>query len=248
MFKTVVNFNTKIKEAASFGQPISEYDPASKGQADFRALAEEAMSFEGKNETHEMVNNLADQLDKISTSADELLAQVNNEQPEVAPEPEPIKIDESSVIPEPIEMPEPVEVQQPQEQIPELLPIEEEQPVAQEMPEPIEIAEEAPAAKSVDEKLCEYYGLHQIDQATMFVSLYPHADDVAIAGDFNSWHPGKTKMKRVGESGVWQAKMELPPGRYRYRLVVDGKWQQDPYNEMAEMNPYGEMNSILEIK
>src|SRR4030042_1905200 len=27
MFKTVVNFNTKLKEAASFGQPITEYTP-----------------------------------------------------------------------------------------------------------------------------------------------------------------------------------------------------------------------------
>ena len=35
MFKTVVNFNTKLKEAASLGQPISEYDPASKGYRTF---------------------------------------------------------------------------------------------------------------------------------------------------------------------------------------------------------------------
>ena len=31
MFKTVINFNTKLKEAASLGQPIGEYDSASKG-------------------------------------------------------------------------------------------------------------------------------------------------------------------------------------------------------------------------
>ena len=41
MFKTTVNFNTKLKEAASFGQPIGEYEPASKGWGDFRALARE---------------------------------------------------------------------------------------------------------------------------------------------------------------------------------------------------------------
>jgi hypothetical protein len=29
---------------------------------------------------------------------------------------------------------------------------------------------------------------------------------------------------------------------------VDGHWQQDPYNENTEMNPYGEYNSVLEVK
>ncbi len=51
MFKTVVNFNTKIKEAASFGQPINEYDPASKGQQDFRALAQEVIGKEEHQQT-----------------------------------------------------------------------------------------------------------------------------------------------------------------------------------------------------
>ena len=35
----VINFNSKLKEAASFGQPISEYDSASRGMQDFEQLA-----------------------------------------------------------------------------------------------------------------------------------------------------------------------------------------------------------------
>ena len=54
MFKTTVNFNTKIKEAASFGQPIGEYDPASKGQLDFQALAEEIIGPEVKQQRHDL--------------------------------------------------------------------------------------------------------------------------------------------------------------------------------------------------
>jgi hypothetical protein len=42
--------------------------------------------------------------------------------------------------------------------------------------------------------------------------------------------------------------MKLAPGKYRYRLVVDGKWQQDPYNEISELNPFGEYNSVINIK
>ena len=38
-----INFNTKLKEAASFGQPITEYDPASRGCRDFDVLAKELM-------------------------------------------------------------------------------------------------------------------------------------------------------------------------------------------------------------
>ncbi len=62
MFHTVVTFNTKIKEASSFGQPISEYDPASKGHKDFRSLASEIMSSQAKQQRHDYVNSLASQL------------------------------------------------------------------------------------------------------------------------------------------------------------------------------------------
>ena len=73
MFRTIVNFNTKIKEAASFGQPVLEYDPASKGKNDFLALAEEIINSQTLQQRKELVNSLSAQLDSISSSADELL-------------------------------------------------------------------------------------------------------------------------------------------------------------------------------
>ncbi|GAG42322.1 unnamed protein product, partial [marine sediment metagenome] len=73
MFKTVVNFNTKIKEAASFGRPISEYDSASRGHKDFCALAEEVLSLQVKPQPQEYTSTLASQLESISDTADELL-------------------------------------------------------------------------------------------------------------------------------------------------------------------------------
>jgi len=81
----------------------------------------------------------------------------------------------------------------------------------------------------------------------MFVTLYPRASAVQIAGDFNNWQPESSCMERIGDKGTWRAKMDLTKGRYRYRLVVDGQWQQDPYNENMEMNPYGDYNSVLEV-
>jgi len=43
LMTSTVNFNTKLKEAASFGQPITEYDPGSRGYKDFVNLSRELM-------------------------------------------------------------------------------------------------------------------------------------------------------------------------------------------------------------
>ena len=197
MFKTIVNFNTRLKEAASFGQPISEYDPTSKGFKDFRALAEEVLSSQVKQQRREFVNSLAGQLESISATANELL-EATKPAPAVKPQ----------------------------------------------------AATQAQRSQPVDisEKLSDYYGVNQMGDAVVFVTLYPRAQAVQIAGDFNNWQPTATPLEKVGTSGVWQTKMKLPAGKYRYRLVVDGQWQQDPYNEVTELNPFGELNSVVEVK
>ncbi len=214
MFKTVVSFNTKIKEASSFGQPVSEYDPASRGNTDFCSLAEEVLGAQASQERHEFVNTLADQLESISATADELL---QSSKPPVELELAP-QTDEMHLA----------------------LPVEEftTAEAAPETPKPLDTAA----------KISEYYGVNQVKDAVVFVTLYPRAGSVQVAGDFNNWQPEQTPMQKVGDSGVWQTEMNLSPGRYRYRLVVDGQWQQDPYNELTELNPFGGFNSVVEIK
>ncbi|MHC4488102.1 MAG: AAA family ATPase [Planctomycetota bacterium] len=222
MFKTIVNFNTKIKEASSFGQPISEYDPASKGQRDFRSLAEEILISQGKQQRHELIDSLAGQLESISATADELLQAAKPPieavpAPKTAEPPSRLREDEFTA----------AEAE-----------AEDSKMAAAETPQTVETAT----------KLSDYYGVSQMKDAVVFVTLYPRATNVQIAGDFNNWQPEQTPMQKVGESGVWQKEMNLPAGRYRYRLVVDGQWQQDPYNELTELNPFGGFNSVLEIK
>lgn len=46
MFKTIVHSNVRLKEAASFGQPIVEYDRKSQGCMDYFELAEEVLGEE----------------------------------------------------------------------------------------------------------------------------------------------------------------------------------------------------------
>jgi len=221
MFKTIVNFNTKIKEAASLGQPISEYDPASKGRRDFHALAEEIISSHARLQRHEFVNSLADQLEAISATADELLMATKQ-----GIETEPALAEIAHLPAEQIHAQTPHEIQH--EHIPQTAQVQQ------------------PA--DLDAKLADYYGVTQIEDAILFTTLYPRAAAVQIAGDFNNWQPTENLMEKIGDNGLWQAKLKLPAGKYRYRLVVDGQWQQDPYNEVTELNPYGDYNSVLEVK
>lgn len=213
MFWTVVNFNTRLKEAASLGQPICEYDPTSRGHKDFQSLAQELIAADTQIEQKQRINTLGRQepvviqsvkdrtkerkeiievldnnLESISSSAQELLAGLKGSQPKVKGK-----------------------------------------------------------QKDIDSKLNDFYGVRQFGSSVRFVTLYPRAKTVQIAGDFNNWQPQQTIMQ-LGKDGKWELALELAPGKYRYRMVVDGQWQQDPYNENVESNPFGEYNSILEVK
>jgi len=42
--------------------------------------------------------------------------------------------------------------------------------------------------------------------------------------------------------------LPLKPGRYRYRLIVDGVWMTDPNNNYVEANQFGELNNVIEVE
>ena len=92
----------------------------------------------------------------------------------------------------------------------------------------------------------ELYGVRQVSDGVIFAACFPQARTVQVAGDFNNWQPQGTPMQKIG-SDTWQIKLRLAKGVYRYRLVVDGHWQQDPCNKMTEPNPYGGLNSVLKV-
>ncbi len=237
MFKTVVNFNTKLKEAASFGQPIGEYDPASKGHKDFQFLVKEMTQGQPEQQRRQIIESLSEKLDAISMTANELLENAKPRSRVAVPDAGRIRA---------IESPK----QKTQQLEPVTVHTEPKPAAAKAEIEPVAVRAEPqqPKAATIETKLTDYYGVNQLNDAVAFVTLYPRAESVQIAGDFNGWQPTKLPMQKVGENGVWQASAKLAPGRYRYRLVVDGQWQQDPYNEITELNPFGGYNSIVEVK
>ncbi len=79
----------------------------------------------------------------------------------------------------------------------------------------------------------------------------PGATDVRIAGDFNGWVPDKDVQSLVQAEGperVWTKILNLPPGTYHYRYVVDGEWREDPDNPNAVPGPVGGRNSVLVVR
>ena len=79
----------------------------------------------------------------------------------------------------------------------------------------------------------------------VFALEAPHASHVQLVGDFNGWALDRGEMTPSGS--VWTSVLKLPPGRYRYRYVVDGDWRSDPLNREFEPSPYGGNNSVLVV-
>lgn len=76
----------------------------------------------------------------------------------------------------------------------------------------------------------------------------PEAKDVFLAGDFNQWLVDDRSRMKLGDDGRWMKKLKLPPGFYKYRFVVDGQWRPDLENPRYETNPFGSIDSLLEVK
>ncbi len=109
-------------------------------------------------------------------------------------------------------------------------------------------AEEAVRAeKEIDRKIEMVYGATPIDGGVRFVCHAPGAKRVQVAGDFNQWAAADGDLAATDQTDVWQKEVSVPRGRYAYRLIIDGRWCSDPANPYVESNPYGELNSVVEV-
>jgi chromosome partitioning protein len=232
LMESTVNFNTKLKEAASFGQPITEYDPGSRGYKDFVNLARELMG-------HRPVDLEPTPSEKLSRPAElvqraKQLAQLTNYQ-----------FGRGTVV-------------QQQQQQPAATPAQHQEgggvAVATAAAPRIAEAESRPLPgptgaepRTTAQKIEAFYGVKQVGDEVIFAVKFEEAKKVLIAGDFNGWQAISTPLRANGTPGLWTTTLPLPPGRYRYRLVVDGKWVTDPNNQYVEANQFGELNNVVEV-
>ena len=74
----------------------------------------------------------------------------------------------------------------------------------------------------------------------------PRAEEVNLLGNFNHWEPGAHPMKER-KDGLWARAVMLEPGRYEYKFLVDGRWQNDPGNPDFCENRFGSVNNVLTV-
>jgi hypothetical protein len=75
---------------------------------------------------------------------------------------------------------------------------------------------------------------------------YTDANIVALAGSFNNWNQSQLICAREGDE--WVCRVDLKPGTYTYKFIVDGNWVLDPVNPNTVEDEAGNVNSLTEVK
>jgi 1,4-alpha-glucan branching enzyme len=77
------------------------------------------------------------------------------------------------------------------------------------------------------------------------------ATTVWLTGEFTSWAetPGDGAIEAVSVGGgLWNATVELAPGTYQYKFIVNGsEWYADPMNPNTIDDGHGGLNSVLTV-
>ena len=94
--------------------------------------------------------------------------------------------------------------------------------------------------------LLSEHGVNSETHKVEFEYFNPTAGEVFVAGSFNNWEPRATPLIQQ-RGGKWSADLLLKPGRYEYRFVVDGQWQDDPMAAHFVANPFGSLNCVREV-
>ncbi len=99
---------------------------------------------------------------------------------------------------------------------------------------------------------------HRVDGGVLFQYENPAAKHVQVCGNFNNWcgtkdtggilDPSAGIMTDDNGDGIWNLKIDLPPGRYQYKYVVDRvSWVMDPSNPDTDTED-GIENSLLILR
>ncbi|HVE42753.1 MAG TPA: glycogen-binding domain-containing protein [Planctomycetota bacterium] len=72
------------------------------------------------------------------------------------------------------------------------------------------------------------------------------AREVVLTGEFTQWAKDKIRLTAAA-GGEWTTQLELAPGEYQYRLIVDGEWRDHAEAARRVPNTFGTQNCVLVI-
>jgi hypothetical protein len=75
---------------------------------------------------------------------------------------------------------------------------------------------------------------------------YPDASLVVLTGTFVNWSQSQLLLAREGDE--WVCRVDLDPGVYQYKFIVDGDWLLDPSNPDTAEDEAGNVNNVIEVK
>lgn len=70
--------------------------------------------------------------------------------------------------------------------------------------------------------------------------------ELKIAGEFNNWAPDEGVETIIDGDDIRKI-FYVEPGEYQYRLIIDGKWRNDPTNPDQILNSLGVHTSMLKV-
>jgi 1,4-alpha-glucan branching enzyme len=83
------------------------------------------------------------------------------------------------------------------------------------------------------------------DDWVQFSVYRPGASSVEVVGDFTGWQRGRLRLHRE-DGGKWTGTLQLQPGTYRFRYLVDEQWMCDFAAFGIEYRPDG-INALLHV-
>ncbi len=115
--------------------------------------------------------------------------------------------------------------------------------------------------KKADTKKTDKKGSKKVSAGEVTFKFIPADGDepesVYLASDFNGWNPSDPNYMLEEEDGEFVIEVELDPGTYKFKYVIDGEWVQSMEDLGDQVQPtpteyvddgFGGKNAVLEIE
>jgi len=250
LIPVVIRRDEKLREAASIGQPVSEYAPSSAGATDYGALADWLLSSTAQKRSGE-----APPITELKPLHDEETSEtptVNASPTATPPPPSAPPVPADPVLSRAAELA--ARARQLVEQSRKLQDkLTADPKVAAAMRRFDDAIVDESSSRETERILRAdpkppFVGVRHVPEGVRFVYPGRAEQRIVVAGDFNNWSPAAAPMTFDPVINAHSVVLRLPPGRRQYRLIVDGRWTADPHNPETTTNAFGEVNSVVTVR